>query len=70
MLKNIDIKETVINQIFARTQYIAGASFSEEALMAHGLETPMIPYTIDKADIVFEDRFASTMRQFIFHSLD
>jgi len=33
MLKNIDIKETVMNQIFARTQYIAGASFSEEALM-------------------------------------
>jgi GTP cyclohydrolase I len=42
-----------MNQVFAKTKAIAPASFSVEALMvreallAHGLETPMLPHTID-----------------------
>ncbi len=45
-----------MNQVLARTQPMAEASFSEEALMvreallAHGLETPMIPHTIDNEE--------------------
>ena len=45
-----------MNQVLANTQAAGQASFSEEALkvrealLAHGLETPMVPHTIDNEE--------------------
>jgi len=44
-----------MNQVLARTEPMAEASFSEEAqkvraLLAHRLETPMIAHTIDSEE--------------------
>jgi len=56
-----------MNQVLARTEPMAEASFSEEAqkvreaLLAHRLETPMIAHTIDSEEKYLEIKDSLTV---------